>query len=292
MIRTLYVSLVLALSAIVAAQSGESAKANELFQAGKFAEAKAIYAKLATPSEKSPSVWMRLAFCMLQTDDLKGAISAYETAIANGANEGHARYNIACAHARSGDKAKALEEIEKSAGLGFARAHMLKADEDFASIREEARFKALMDKLAHPTKGMKGADAMDLWIGEWDVTANGQFAGSNSITRVLDGYAIEEKWSSARGGKGQSLFTFDPANGTWRQLWVDDRGWTIEKIGKPIENGILFEGWSINADGSKQRAKTTLTKNPDGTVRQVIEFEDKDGKWSVVFDGHYVRRKK
>jgi tetratricopeptide (TPR) repeat protein len=289
LVRFLFSAVLLA-SLAATAFSDDAAKAAELFEAGKFAEAKPLYEKLVK-TEGAAGTYMRLAFCRLESGDPAGAIDSYKVAIEKGGPEGHARYNMACAYARLGKKDRALDELEKACSANFGRAHMLKADADFASLKEEKRFKELLEKISHPTKGIKGADAMDLWIGEWDVYTNGQLAGHNVVRKALDGFAVEELWTSRRGSKGQSLFTFDSAKGQWKQLWVDDRGWTVEKVGVPIENGIRFEGWSLNVDGSKQRAKTTLSKNPDGTVRQLIEFEDKDGKWSVVFDGKYVRKK-
>lgn len=288
--RVLSLFLLLAATMQAMAQT-DAEKANALLQEGKFREAKAILAQLVQSNGENPANWMRLAFCRLSLNENREAVDAYKTAIAKGGPEGFARYNMACAYAKMGDKTNALNSIERACALGFGRAHMLRADEDFANIREEPRFKALLEKLSTPTKGLKGAEAMDLWVGEWTVFVNGQLAGTNSITRVLDGFAIEERWTSRSGGKGQSLFTFDRSRGEWKQLWVDDRGWIVEKVGVPIENGIRFEGWSYNADGTKQRARTTLSKNDDGSVRQLIEMQGPDGNWSPSFDGKYVRGK-
>lgn len=280
----------LLLVAVSLGQSPDADKANALFNEGKYQEALPLFQKLAEQESAGATVWMRLAFCQISTDRNRDAVASYEKAIAKGAPEGYVRYNIACAYSKLGEKEKALDAIERACDLGFGRAHMLRSDKDFDPIRTEDRFKKLLDRMANPTKGLKGAEAMDLWIGEWNVFANGQPAGENSIRYVLDRFAIEEKWTSRTGGKGQSLFTFDRSKGEWRQLWIDDRGWIVEKTGVPIENGILFEGWSYNAGGGKQRARTTLTKNPDGSVRQLIELESPDGKWTSAFDGRYVRK--
>ncbi len=290
-LRNLLPFLALVAVALACAQGADLEKANALFGEGKYKEALPLYLKLSEAESAGAGLWMRLAFCQLSTGQNREAVTTYDKAIAKGAPEGYARYNMACAFAKLGEKDKAVEAIEKASRLGFGRAHMLQSDSDFDAIRNEPRFKALVERLANPTKGQKGAEAMDLWVGEWDVFAGGQLAGTNSIVKVLDGYAIEERWTNRGGGKGQSLFTYDQAKGQWRQLWIDDRGWTIEKVGVPIENGIRFEGWSMHTNGSKQRARTTLTKNPDGSVRQLIELEGPEGTWTAGFDGKYVRRK-
>lgn len=297
--KSIFILFLLSLLVVVAcSQSGSSgsvnpdvAKANELFQAAKYAEALPLYRKLAEVPNSPAQPWMRLAFCQLQTQDPKSAIASYETALKKGGPAGYIHYNTACAYARLGEKQKALNAIEQAVTARFGQASQYESDEDFATLKGEAKFIELMERFTHPIKGLKGADAMDLWVGEWNVTVNGQPAGHNVITKVLGGFAIEERWTSAGGGKGQSLFTFNAKEGTWRQLWIDDKGWVVDGIGVPIENGIRFEGMSLYPSGSKSKMRTTLSKNADGSVRQFIETEGPDGTWTVGFDGKYVRVK-
>jgi hypothetical protein len=146
-------------------------------------------------------------------------------------------------------------------------------------------------KAENPTKGLKGADALDHWLGEWDVYVKGQRVGKNRIVKALNGFAVEEFWESRRGGKGRSLFVFEPAKGIWKQLWSDDTGWIVEKTGTPVENGIYLEGVSRFPDGSVKKSREYLTKNSDGSVRQLLEdWEEQSKEWKVVFDGKYVRK--
>jgi predicted esterase len=52
-------------------------------------------------------------------------------------------YNLSAAQARSGEKKKALTSLEKAVVHGFHDAAMLEGDEDFASLRKDARFVAI-----------------------------------------------------------------------------------------------------------------------------------------------------
>ena len=46
----------------------------------------------------------------------------------------------------------------------------------------------------------------DFWVGEWEVhTADGTFAGTNSITRAESGCLLMEKWAGAGGSTGIDL---------------------------------------------------------------------------------------
>jgi predicted esterase len=53
-------------------------------------------------------------------------------------------YNLGAAQARGGDRRRALESLERAFGAGFNDAAGLAGDEDFVSLRGEARFRALL----------------------------------------------------------------------------------------------------------------------------------------------------
>ena len=60
--------------------------------------------------------------------------------------------------------------------------------------------------------------AFDFWIGGWDVSlANGDKAGTNTITREEGGCALVERWQGARGSTGRSLNYYDPDAQRWRR---------------------------------------------------------------------------
>jgi hypothetical protein len=263
-----------------------------LFAKSEWANAAGMYEDLLKREPTRAQYHYRLAVCRLNLKDYKPALAGLEAALARGTPEGPVRYQQARAHARLGDKAAALAALEKSAAAGFAKARQLKQEADLASLRDDPKFVALVDKLEHPTRGMKGADALDHWIGEWDVYVNGQRVGGNRIVKSLDGFAVEEFWDGGGGGRGRSLFVFEAAKGRWKQLWTSDGGWIVEKVGTPIENGIYLEGTGSFANGTVKKSREYLTKNPDGSVRQLLEDWDEDSKaWKPVFDGKYVRKK-
>jgi predicted esterase len=53
-------------------------------------------------------------------------------------------YNLGAAQARGGDRRRALESVEKAIAAGMQDRSQLATDEDFASLRGEARFQALL----------------------------------------------------------------------------------------------------------------------------------------------------
>ena len=92
----------------------------------------------------------------------------------------------------------------------------------------------------------------DFWVGHWRVTEHGKLAGDNRIEPILDGCALLENWTGAKGGAGKSLNFFDREDGLWHQTWVDRSGGALFLAGK-FENGAMrLEG--ERAATSKQPA--------------------------------------
>jgi hypothetical protein len=56
-------------------------------------------------------------------------------------------YNVACGYALSGDKAKALDWLEKSVKMGWTDLNHMEQDEDLDSLRNEERYKKLVKQL-------------------------------------------------------------------------------------------------------------------------------------------------
>ena len=136
---------------------------------------------------------------------------------------------------------------------------------------------------------------LDFWLGDWQVhTTDGQLAGTNRIEKILNGCAILEHWTSAGGSVGKSLFYI--WKGDWRQVWVTEMaswtGGTKEKHQVIIEPepGIRFQGKIPLPDGNAYLDRTTLTRQDDGSVRQLIEISMDDGvTWKSSFDAVYTR---
>jgi hypothetical protein len=135
--------------------------------------------------------------------------------------------------------------------------------------------------------------ALDFWVGEWEVRAEGRIAGYNRIEKVLGGCAITELWTGADGIEGRSLFYYVPARQQWRQVWVTQNatatGGVKEKqlVETLADGGVRFQGEIPLA----YLDRTTLTPLPDRNVRQHIEISTDGGATGrTTFDAVYSRR--
>jgi len=129
---------------------------------------------------------------------------------------------------------------------------------------------------------------LDFWLGEWEVRSpSGELEGTNVVARTLRGCAIEERWTDANGGKGQSFFFYDRAARAWKQTWVTEDGGWKEKREVPFEGGVRFAGELPSPNGGVVHDRTTLTRT-DGGVRQLIE-QSRDGVTWKSWEGVYAR---
>ena len=134
------------------------------------------------------------------------------------------------------------------------------------------------------------------WLGRWDVVVAGKPAGRDTIAAVLGGCAILENWTEPDGSEGKSWFYYDPASARWKQVWITDRAWqlggTKEKaeLPGPEAGPLRLQGVLVAPDGRRILDRTTLTRNADGTVRQVIETSIDAGlTWTSRWDALYRR---
>ena len=132
----------------------------------------------------------------------------------------------------------------------------------------------------------------DFWIGEWEVTTpNGAPAGRNRIESILDGCALRESWTGAKGGSGNSYNAYDRQSGRWHQTWVDNGGLVLRLDGTFAGGRMVLSGETRDSSGAPVLNRITWQATAPGAVRQLWETSrDGGGTWSVVFDGRYRRR--
>jgi hypothetical protein len=134
----------------------------------------------------------------------------------------------------------------------------------------------------------------DFWVGRWNVTENGTFAGRNDIQKIDGGCALLESWTSADGVTGHSLNIYDARRRVWHQTWVDGRGALLVLEGSFRNGAMVLEGLAPRMKEGKSIAdRITWTPSGSGDVRQHWEISS-DGKktWTTAFDGRYVREVK
>lgn len=132
----------------------------------------------------------------------------------------------------------------------------------------------------------------DFWLGDWDVTAGGQPAGTNLVTLEEDGCVVHEHWKGAQGGTGQSFNFYDRADRKWHQMWVSNSGGVLFLTGSYEQGTLTLQGARNEAGGKHLLHRISFRANPDRSVRQLWESSpDSGATWTAAFDGLYRRKK-
>ncbi len=152
-----------------------------------------------------------------------------------------------------------------------------------------------------PCRGDARTTGFDYWLGVWDVRPHGAPANApvseNRITLEQDGCVIQEHWRSAANGPaagytGTSFTTFDRARGVWHQTWVDNTGSVAVFEGSLDPSGdLVLLRVPMPGDVDATRGRMSYRRQPDGSVRQIVERSTDGGAtWLTAIDLHYVRR--
>jgi hypothetical protein len=205
-------------------------------------------------------------------------------------------YNLATVFAIRNEKDSAFHWLGQTLGAGFTNATMVNDDADFASLKSDKRFAALLERMraaTSPCLTRKESRMFDFWVGEWDVrTPQGQPAGTSSVQLLLEGCALYENWTDTQGSSGKSLNSYNPDTKQWQQYWTSQNGTVTEYRESEWVNGSLrFKARQITPQGPALLRMTFSPVNPD-LVRQYGETSLDDGKtWTPSFDLYYHRKK-
>ena len=97
----------------------------------------------------------------------------------------------------------------------------------------------------------------DFWLGSWDVSANGQKAGTNTIEKDMGGCVLHESYESVSGYVGESFNIYDAARGVWHQSWVDNSGLLLLLEGTFQDGAMVLEGQTTGSDGAVSQQRIT-----------------------------------
>lgn len=128
----------------------------------------------------------------------------------------------------------------------------------------------------------------DFWIGEWEVKDHKDtVVGKNHIHPILNGCALSENWTSARGNKGVSYNFFDQAEKKWHQTWVDQGGNPLYLDGKFVDGKMTLSGVCPDKEGKPVIHQITWTLLEDGRVKQHWQTSTDNKKtWADAFVGY------
>ena len=138
-----------------------------------------------------------------------------------------------------------------------------------------------------------GPDALDFWLGTWDVSWEGGGHGTNTIRRILDDRVIEETFDGRDSDSvllGRSLSVLDARDGRWRQTWVDSTGAYIDLVAVELDGRIAFQRDTVIDGAPIVQRMAWLDVTPDAMRWQWQRSLDGGATWEVAWEIDYRRR--
>ncbi len=202
---------------------------------------------------------------------------------------------LARAYARQGKKENAYKMLEGTLKFGGIAPKTLETTQDFASFKNEKRFKELLknsDLAQNPCKASPEYRQFDFWIGEWDVkNPQGLVVGSSNIQLILSECIIFENYKTPNYA-GKSFNIYDKEDKKWHQTWVDKNGVLTEFVGELKDGKMVYVADEMRS-GKRILVKMTFTKLKNGDVNQFGEFSADGGKtWATRYNLTYTKKKK
>jgi tetratricopeptide (TPR) repeat protein len=99
------------------------------------------------------SVRIHLGNSFLEKGKLEKALEQYRLGLEAEPTNSIAHYNIGCTYARMGKNADALDALERAVDHGYRDADWMRKDSDLETLREEPRFKTLLERIRQLNAG-------------------------------------------------------------------------------------------------------------------------------------------
>lgn len=270
--------------------------ADALAQEKKWDAAAEAYREVTKAEPSNAQGWFGLAMSLYSSGKFTDAAAVFEKAGELGKGTPIRRlslYKVAASYAKTGDKAKALDSLERIVSINPLFGVGVAADADFESLRAEPRFKEFaltVEKVQKPCMFDAGYRQFDFWVGEWDVLVQERKVGTSKVNVLQQGCIIEENWFTQLQ-TGQSFNFYNPVTKRWHQSYMDSNGGNYMMDGEYKDGALRYEGIIYSPAGQVPVHMTFYNLGPD-KVRQTSETSADGGKtWTQVWDGLYLRRK-
>ncbi len=247
-------------------------------QAGDPAAAIAILKEVTAHEPGNAHAWRVLGYASLKAKEPQGAITAYARSLELEPAFPAAMYNLAVGYALAGDRENAFAWLAKTAATRKLDMTQIEADADFASLKEDPRFRALLptpEEFAHPF--VEPAVVLKEWDGEG---MNDQFGWIARNIGDVDGDGANDVVTSAPtrpidGKPAGRIYVYSSRSG--RLLWSAD-GRPDEQLGTGVEGAgdINHDGAPDVVAGAPGGGRALVYSGRDGKVLLTLEAENKD----------------
>lgn len=238
-------------------------QANDALQAQDFEAAATAFKKLVQMQPKNARAWHLLGYSLHGAGKLDEALKYHLKAAEFPEVTGVATYNVACVHALKGETEEAIEWLIKAQERGFNNPDQLIIDPDMDSLRDDPRFKKIMEKMKANASVDAGTGAVQVFAPSTERHGQRLFfwSGNSSPGQVVIDYGAPT-WKDSYSSQIENM-----AGRRWRlgsNFWtVLDTNVDLEVAGVKVPAGAYYLTAEITDDG-----KYLLAFNDPAEIRK------------------------
>jgi hypothetical protein len=273
-------------------------EADALRASGDMKAAAAAYGRIsAAQPDNGPAVFFH-AYTLHASGDLKAAHDRHLDAAKFDQFRPVALYNHACVHALWKETDIAIRSLREAVDAGFGQSdqhlEFLKTDTDLDSLREDARFKALIAELSPMPKLSELAPErlFDFYPGEWEMLDGETVELLVDVTPAFGDRGLRVSMRNPADGaeNASALFVYEADKKQWRQTWMSAEGQTITMTGGRDGDSIALRVES-DTKGTAKNGRAVFSDITRNTFTYSWQTTEDEGKtWNKVASRSFKRR--
>lgn len=137
------------------------------------------------------------------------------------------------------------------------------------------------------------ASQFNFWIGKWDLYADNTLMGENTVTSILDGYAVQDNFVEFPPDPfhGVSISSYNSETNKWEQTMVDNKGHHSLFTGEFKEGKMILIRDYLNKKGEPRKQRTSFINITRNDFDWTFEISTNNGAtWEVLYNVHYKRK--
>ena len=274
------------------------AEADALLENNDVKGAVAAYGRISAAQPDNARAVFYHAYTLHLSGDLKAAHDRHLDAANFPQYKPVALYNHACVHALWKETDVALRSLREAIDAGFGQSdqHLgfLKTDSDLDSLREDARFKALVAELSPLPKlaDLAPERLFDFYPGEWEMLDGETVESLISVTPAFGGRGLKVSMRNPADGAetASALFVYEADKKQWRQTWMSADGQTIMMTGGRDGDTIALRV-ETDTKGTAKNGRAVFSDITRGSFTYSWQTTEDEGKtWKNAASRSFKRR--
>lgn len=269
-------------------------EAGALVQAGDFKAAAKAWGLIAAANPTDGQAIFMHGYALHGAGDLKAAHDRHLEAAEFPNFRPIALYNHACVHALWNEPDAAFVSLKEAMDAGFDNLMQLQTDSDMDSLREDARFKAILVKLSPKPilKDLAPERRFDFYVGEWEMRRDETVESLVSVVSAFGGRGLRVSIQDPADGRetANALYVYDSGRGQWKQTWMSADGQTITMVGG-LEGGAMALRVESDSKGDALNGRSVFRAIEKDSFTYAWETTEDNGKtWSTVAERSFTRK--